>query len=102
MADPALEQTPENTEVPRTLGSRLKYLGPGLVVAATGVGAGDMVSSLSAGTKFGTTLVWVIVLGALLKYVLTEGMGRWYMATGTTILEGWRSLGLWASLYFGI
>jgi Mn2+/Fe2+ NRAMP family transporter len=101
MAGPALRQTQEGAEAPRTFGGRLKYLGPGLVVAATGVGAGDMVSSLSAGTQFGTTLVWVIVLGALLKYVLTEGMGRWYMATGTTIIEGWKSLGLWASLYFG-
>ncbi|QYJ16524.1 Divalent metal cation transporter MntH [Rubrobacter xylanophilus DSM 9941] len=87
---------------PRTWGERLKYIGPGFVVAATGVGAGDMVSSLSAGTNFGTVLIWAIVIGALLKYVLTEGLGRWYMASGTTILEGWRSLGLWASLYFVI
>jgi Mn2+/Fe2+ NRAMP family transporter len=102
MAGPAVRETQQDAEAPRTFGSRLKYLGPGLIVAATGVGAGDMVSSLSAGTQFGTTLVWVIVLGAILKFVLTEGMGRWYMATGTTILEGWRSLGLWATLYFGI
>jgi Mn2+/Fe2+ NRAMP family transporter len=99
MAGTVREQAPE---APRTLGGRLKYVGPGLVVAATGVGAGDMVSSLSAGTGFGTVLIWAIVLGALLKYILTEGMGRWYMATGTTILAGWKSLGPWASLYFGI
>ncbi|MEW6636396.1 MAG: Nramp family divalent metal transporter [Actinomycetota bacterium] len=85
---------------PRTLGGRLKYVGPGLVVAATGVGTGDLVSSLSAGTNFGTVLLWAIVIGALLKYVLTEALGRWYMATGDTILEGWRSLGWWAMAYF--
>jgi Mn2+/Fe2+ NRAMP family transporter len=102
MAGPALRETQADADAPRTFGGRLRSLGPGLVVAATGVGAGDMVTSLSAGTQFGTTLVWVIVLGALLKYVLTEGMGRWYMATGTTIIEGWKSLGLWASVYFGI
>ncbi len=43
---------------------RLRLIGPGLVVAATGVGAGDMVSSLTAGTQFGTVLIWTIVLGA--------------------------------------
>lgn len=85
---------------PSTLGGKLRYVGPGLVVAATGVGTGDLVSSLSAGTGFGTVLIWAVVLGAILKYVLTESLGRWYMATGETILEGWRSLGWWASAYF--
>ena len=79
---------------------RLKLIGPGLVVAATGVGAGDMVTSLAAGTQFGMVLAWAIILGAVLKFTLTEGLGRWYMATKTTILDGWRSMGLWASIYF--
>ncbi len=87
-------------EAPATWGSRLRLIGPGLVVAATGVGAGDMVSSLTAGTQFGTVLIWAIILGALLKFALTEGLGRWYMASKTTILEGWHSMGWWASGYF--
>ena len=41
-----------------------------------------------------------IVIGALLKYFLTEGIGRWYMASGQTILQGWHSIGWWASGYF--
>jgi Mn2+/Fe2+ NRAMP family transporter len=88
------------SEAPSNWGGRLRLIGPGLVVAATGVGAGDMVTSLTAGTQFGTVLVWAIVLGAILKFTLTEGLGRWYMATKTTILDGWRSMGLWASIYF--
>lgn len=88
------------SEAPATWGSRLKLIGPGLIVAATGVGAGDMVTSLAAGTQFGTVLVWAIILGAILKFTLTEGLGRWYMATKTTILDGWRTMGLWASGYF--
>ncbi|HSL00332.1 MAG TPA: Nramp family divalent metal transporter [Rubrobacteraceae bacterium] len=88
------------SEVPTTWGSKLKLIGPGLVVAATGVGAGDMVTSLAAGTQYGTVLVWTIIMGAILKFTLTEGLGRWYMATKTTILDGWRTMGLWASGYF--
>jgi Mn2+/Fe2+ NRAMP family transporter len=87
-------------EAPSNLGGKLRLVGPGLVVAATGVGAGDMVTSLSAGTNFGVVLAWAIILGAVLKFTLTEGLGRWYMATKTTILDGWRSMGLWASGYF--
>ena len=87
-------------EAPSTLGSRLRYVGPGIVIAVTGVGAGDMISSLVAGTDFGMVLIWAIILGALLKYFLTEGIGRWYMASGQTILQGWRSLGRVAIWYF--
>lgn len=88
------------TEAPRTLLGRLGVVGPGIVVAVTGVGAGDMITSLVAGTEFGTALLWAIVIGALLKYFLTEGIGRWYMASGQTILRGWHSIGWWASGYF--
>lgn len=87
-------------EAPANWRGRLRLIGPGLVVAATGVGAGDMVSSLTAGTEFGTVLIWAVILGAALKFALTEGLGRWYMATKTTILEGWHSMGWWASIYF--
>ena len=31
-----------------------------------------MVSSLVAGTDFGMVLLWAVVLGAILKYFLTE------------------------------
>src|SRR3712207_3586050 len=88
------------TEAPRTLLGRLGVVGPGIVVAVTGVGAGDMITSLVAGTEFGTALLWAIVIGALLKYFLTEGIGRWYMASGQTILQGWHSIGWRASGYF--
>ena len=93
-------ETAAGGEVPSTWGRRLRLVGPGLVVAATGVGAGDMVTSLTAGTEFGTVLIWAIILGAALKFALTEGLGRWYMATRTTILDGWHSMGWWATGYF--
>ena len=60
MADVAGGRQAE-TEAPRTFGSRLRYVGPGIVIAVTGVGAGDMVSSLVAGTDFGMVLIWAVV-----------------------------------------
>ncbi len=33
--------------------ARWKVIGPGLVVAATGVGAGDLVATLVAGSRYG-------------------------------------------------
>ena len=85
---------------PTSLRGRLRVVGPGLVIAATGVGAGDLVSSVVAGTRFGTAFIWAIIVGAIIKLCLVEGMGRWYMATGRTIMEGWHSLSRLASGFF--
>ena len=86
---------PEQTTVPRW-----KIIGPGLVVAATGVGAADLVATLIAGQKFGYTLLWCVVVGCVMKIVLVEGAGRYSLSTGQTIFEGWRSLGAWTTWYF--
>ncbi len=64
-------------------------LGPGFLVAATGVGAGDLIAASVAGHRFGLGVLWVVVLGALFKWVLNDGISRWQLATGTTLIEGW-------------
>ena len=87
---------------PGSLRGRARFIGPGLIAAATGVGAGDIVASLAAGARLGMALLWAIVLGAILKYALAEGVGRWHLASDSTILTGWRSLGRWTMIYFGI
>lgn len=67
----------------------LAVIGPGIAVAATGVGAGDMISATNAGARYGVVLLWAVAYGAVLKYVMNEGLARWQLATGTTLLEGW-------------
>lgn len=66
----------------------LVLVGPGILVAATGVGAGDLATAAFAGSQLGLTVLWAVVVGALVKLVLNEQLARWQLATGTTILEG--------------
>ncbi|MET9803471.1 Nramp family divalent metal transporter [Streptomyces sp. NPDC006368] len=77
-----------------------RSIGPGIVVAATGVGAGDLAATLIAGSKFGYTLLWAAVIGCVVKISLAEAAGRWHLATGRTLFDGWRSLGAWTTVYF--
>ncbi|QBJ22843.1 Nramp family divalent metal transporter [Haematobacter massiliensis] len=76
-------------------------VGPGLVVAATGVGAADLIATTVAGSKYGYALLWSVIAGCIMKVILVEGAGRYTLATGNTIFEGWSSLGKWTSWYFG-
>lgn len=79
----------------------LAAIGPGILVAATGVGAGDLITASLAGAEVGSTVLWAVLVGALLKWFLTEGLARWQMATGQTLLEGWVTrLGSWIQWVF--
>jgi Mn2+/Fe2+ NRAMP family transporter len=81
--------------------SVLKLAGPGLVVAATGIGSGDVVSATVGGARYGIVLLWAIAAGAFFKFVLQEGVARWQLATGKTALEGWADyLPAWVKWYF--
>ena len=83
------------------LSSLRQMLGPGFIVAATGVGAGDLIAAAVAGQRFGLAVLWVVLLGAFFKAILNEGVSRWQLATGTTLMEGWiRHLPRWVSWYF--
>ncbi len=66
----------------------LRSFGPGILVAATGVGAGDLATASFAGSTLGLAILWAAVLGAFLKFVLNEGLTRWQLATGSTLIEG--------------
>ncbi|WP_374390454.1 Nramp family divalent metal transporter [Brevundimonas sp.] len=103
---------PENET--QTARARWSLIGPGIVVAATGVGAGDLVATLIAGSRFGYALLWAALAGTVIKIALAEGVGRWTLASGRTIFDGWSSLGggwpipgtggrlNWAGVYFGL
>lgn len=66
----------------------IAIIGPGILVAATGVGAGDLATASFTGSMLGLAVLWAVLLGAALKYVLNEGLARWQLATGTTLLQG--------------
>ncbi len=75
-------------ETPSRGGPFFLMIGPGLLLAATGVGAGDLATGSFVGGLLGTAVLWAVVVGAFFKYVVTEGLARWQIATGETLLEG--------------
>lgn len=72
------------------------WIGAGLIMAASGIGASDIIIATVGGATHGARLLWALALGAFLKFLLSEGLARWQLATGTTALEGWaRHLPRW-------
>ncbi|MSO46127.1 MAG: iron transporter [Acidobacteria bacterium] len=72
-----------------------------MLVATTGVGAGDLLTASIAGSKAGVVILWSALVGSFMKWTLNEGIARWQMATGTTLLQGWFTrIGSWIQWVF--
>lgn len=79
----------------------LTLIGPGFVVAATGLGAGDLVAAAVSGASLGASIMWAVVFGAVIKLALNEGLARWQLCTGQSVLRGWAVyLPRWVNAYF--
>jgi Mn2+/Fe2+ NRAMP family transporter len=77
-----------------------KAIGPGLIWAAAAVGVSHLVQSTRAGADYGFQLVIVILLANLFKYPFFEFGPRYAIATGESLVEGYRRMGKWVVVLF--
>ena len=70
-------------------------------MAASGIGASDIITATVGGATHGLVLLWALVISAFFKFVLSEGLARWQLATGLTALDGWsQHLPRWVLVLF--
>ena len=79
-----------------------KILGPGLLYAGAAIGVSHLVQSTRAGAMFGFDLVWVLLLANFIKYPFFEYGPRYAIATGKTLVDGYRNIGKWAVALFAL
>jgi manganese transport protein len=72
---------------PAALGAALKRIGPGMVLAASIVGSGELIATTTLGAEVGYLALWIIVASCAIKPVVQGELGRYTIATGETCLE---------------
>jgi len=68
---------------------RVPWLGPGMVMAATAIGASHLVLAPTAGARYGYALLWIVPLSHLFKYPAFEFGPRYAVARGESLLAGY-------------
>lgn len=71
---------------PRHLGAILKQIGPGLIIAANIVGSGELIMTTKTGAEAGISLLWLILLGCVIKVFVQLEFGRFAISNGETTL----------------
>ncbi len=67
-----------------------KSLGPGILLAGAAIGGSHLMSSTTAGARFGFSLVGLILLTNLFKYPFLLVGTRFTASTGKSLLEGFK------------
>ena len=73
---------------PTTTLGILKQLGPGLIIAGSIVGSGELIATTAVGAEAGFTLMWLIILGCMIKVFAQVEFGRYTLIHGRTTLDG--------------
>jgi Mn2+/Fe2+ NRAMP family transporter len=81
-------------------GSLFGALGPGILFAGAAIGVSHLVQSTRAGAGWGFDLLWAVVLVMICKYPFFQFAHRYTVATGESLLQGYRRLGVWALALF--
>jgi Mn2+/Fe2+ NRAMP family transporter len=92
-AKSALSPAPTGIETPpRTVGGILRRLGPGLIIAASIVGSGELIATTKTGAEAGFTLLWLVLLGCVVKVFAQIEIGRYTITEGRTAIEGFNQV----------
>lgn len=81
--DVVMTQTP-----PNTVGGILRRLGPGLIIAASIVGSGELIMTTKTGAEAGYWLLWLVIIGCVIKVFVQIEFGRFALTQGKTSLQG--------------
>lgn len=76
----------EIQEPPTSFGGIFRKLGPGLIIAASIVGSGELIATTKTGAQAGISLLWLIVVGCLIKVFVQIELGRVAISQGETTL----------------
>ena len=74
-------------EPPQTVLAALRRIGPGIVLAGTIVGSGELILTTSFGAKYGFVFLWLILLSCFIKVFVQIEIGRFAISSGMPTLR---------------
>lgn len=79
-------------------------MGPGLVVALTWLGAGDLVDSCVAGGHYGYSLMWAMVIALFVRFVFVSIIAKYYLCNqrGESVMAGLKRVHRLLPIFVGL
>ena len=91
-ADPYALTRGAAEDPPASFLSALRRIGPGIVLASSIVGSGELIATTTLGAQVGYAALWIILVSCAIKPVVQAELGRYTIVTGSTGLEGFNGV----------
>jgi Mn2+/Fe2+ NRAMP family transporter len=73
-------------EPPQTLWQALRKIGPGIILAGSIVGSGELIQTTTLGAKHGFLFLWLILFSCVIKVFVQIELGRYAIMSGKPTL----------------
>ena len=99
-----MSDSDEQATVPSTFSQYLRSMGPGIVVALTWLGAGDLVDSAVAGGHYGYSLMWAMVIALFVRFAFVSIIAKYQLCNqhGESVMAGLRRVHPWLPWFVGL
>ena len=65
--------------IPNSFWQYIKSMGPGIIIALTWLGAGDLVDSAIAGGNYGYTLMWAMAIAIFIRFIFVSIIAKYQL-----------------------
>ena len=86
MSDEPIETDSEVREAPTTTLGILRNVGPGMILAGSIVGSGELIATTRTGAEAHFDFLWLIIIGCIIKVFAQIELGRYAITSGKTTL----------------
>src|SRR5262245_23468429 len=73
-------------EPPATLWHALRKIGPGIILAGSIIGSGELLLTTSLGAEYGFAFLWLILFSCVIKVFVQIELGRYAISSGKPTL----------------
>lgn len=84
------------------IGLMLSFVGPGLFMIGYNIGTGSITTMASAGSRYGMSLFWTLLLSCVFTFVMLVAYGRFSIVSGNTAMMAYKKylpFGKWVAIY---
>ena len=91
-SDPYTVREGGAVEPPTSWRTRLRYLGPSVVISGSIVGSGEIILTSGLGASAGFVLLWWVLLSCWIKSLIQAELGRYTLVSGDTYVRAMNRL----------
>jgi len=77
---------------PRSLWDALRKIGPGIILAGSIIGSGELLLTTSLGAQYGFVFLWLILFSCIIKVFVQIELGRYAISSGKPTLAAFNEL----------